>query len=43
MDQAGHWVVHTEDIPEQALKIELALKPQLTEGWSELATEIQLG
>lgn len=34
MDQTGHWVVYTEDIPEQPLKIELALKPQLTEGWS---------
>ena len=38
MDQTGHWVVHTEVTPEQALETELALKPQLAEGWSELVT-----
>lgn len=38
MDQTRHWVVCTEDTHEQALKIELALKPQLTEGWLELVT-----
>ena len=41
MDQTRHWVVCTEDTPEQALKIELALKPQLTEGWSELVAWTQ--